>query len=107
MASALQRGATRPGDLVARYGGEEFVMLLPETRIEAAAKIATRLCDCVRNLKLPHAYSNAGTLVTVSIGCATTTTPGKTGTAAALLFEEADRLLYKAKNTGRDRACWD
>lgn len=106
VASVLQTGVSRPGDLVARYGGEEFVVLLPKTSLKAASNIATRLCECVRNLKLPHAYSDAGPFVTVSIGCATTTLLGEVSVVHALL-EEADRLLYQAKNMGRDRVCWN
>lgn len=102
VASVLQAGVSRSGDLVARYGGEEFVVILPNTSLEAASNIAVRLCEHVRNLKLPHAYSGNGPFVTVSIGCATAEFSDAAGTVNTLL-EEADELLYKAKNMGRDR----
>ncbi|MDH4284037.1 MAG: PleD family two-component system response regulator [Gallionellaceae bacterium] len=104
VAAALQAGVSRPGDLVARYGGEEFAVILPETGREAACEIAARLCECVRNLKLPHGYSKAGAFVTVSIGGATMQPSIEDGSPDALLGR-ADKMLYKAKNTGRDRAC--
>lgn len=106
VAAALLAGVSRPGDLVARYGGEEFAVILPETGKEAAAHIAARLCEGVRDLKLPHARSGAGPFVTVSIGCATVTPSEKTGAPNPLL-DESDRMLYKAKSAGRNRVCCD
>ena len=105
VAAALLTGVSRPGDLVARYGGEEFVVILPEAGKEASIHIATRLCEGVRNLKLPHAHSGVEPLVTVSIGCATVTPFWETD-SPNILLDEADKMLYKAKNTGRNRVCW-
>ena len=104
VAAALQSGVSRPGDLVARYGGEEFVVILPETGMEAASQIAGRMCESVRGLKLPHAYPSAGPFVTVSIGCATIGPHVESG-SFNMLLDEADRMLYQAKKTGRDRVC--
>ena len=103
VAAALQSGVSRPGDLVARYGGEEFAVILPETDKEAAAHIAARLCECVRGMRLPHAHSSVQPFVTVSAGCATMTPSEKTGSPSVLL-DEADKMLYKAKRAGRNRA---
>lgn len=103
VAVSLQAGVSRPGDLVARYGGEEFVVILSDTGADAALHVATRMCTGIRNLKLPHVRSGSAPLVTVSIGCATTA-PTKESSSRALL-EEADKMLYKAKNSGRNRIC--
>lgn len=104
VAAALKAGVSRPGDLVARYGGEEFAVILPETAGQAARHIADRLCQSVRDLGLPHEHSSAGTCVTVSIGCATVDPDGDAD-PSQVLFAAADKMLYQAKKTGRDRVC--
>ena len=102
VAAALLASVSRPGDLVARYGGEEFVAILPETNKEAAAHIAKGLCQGIHDLKLPHAHSGASPFITISIGCATVMPSGETSSSKTLL-DEADKMLYQAKKTGRNR----
>jgi len=101
VASCLERGVARSGDLVARYGGEEFVVLLPDTGREAARLIAERLCAGTRGLEIPHAYSSAAAFLTISVGCATADPPGEG--APPRLLEAADRELYRSKAAGRNR----
>lgn len=103
VAASLRACVSRPGDLVARYGGEEFVVVLPDTHIDAAVHIATRMCEGISKLKLPHPNSGVEPFVTVSIGCATVVP--SPGTPSTTLFDEADKMLYKAKNSGRNRVC--
>jgi diguanylate cyclase (GGDEF)-like protein len=101
VASCLARSAARAGDSVARYGGEEFVVLLPDTRGEAARLIAERMCAGARELEIPHACSSAAAFLTISVGCATADPPGE-GTPQRLM-EAADRALYRSKAAGRNR----
>jgi len=90
----------RATDLAARYGGEEFAVVLPDTDLNAAARLAQRLCAAVAELAEPHPL-NPGRIVTVSIGVtATTPTPNDDLTA---LVELTDTALYQAKNSGRNR----
>jgi diguanylate cyclase (GGDEF)-like protein len=101
VAQALKAGLNRPADLVARYGGEEFVCILPETERAGAAEVAARLEAAVRALSLPHGASDAATVVTISIGCASVLPATLEGENA--LIQEADAQLYCAKRAGRGR----
>ncbi|MDB5374550.1 MAG: diguanylate cyclase, partial [Belnapia sp.] len=98
-------GATirRAADLVARYGGEEFVVLLPETDAAGANAVAQRLRGELEALQLPHAGAASG-VVTVSVGVAAMVPiPGRGAPGPERLIEMADRALYYAKQTGRNR----
>lgn len=101
IAQGIDRVATRANDLVARYGGEEFAVILPDTDLSGALRVARALRDEVRRLSLPHAASDVSALVTLSIGAACVA-PMPT-TAPAVLVAAADAALYEAKRQGRDR----
>jgi diguanylate cyclase (GGDEF)-like protein len=98
LAGILQK-RLRPDDELGRYGGEEFAAVLPETSLAGATKIAEDL----RSLVEEHRFLVEGEQirVTVSIGAATL----KQGMDAKAFFRAADEMLYKAKNTGRNKVC--
>jgi diguanylate cyclase (GGDEF)-like protein len=100
VARLLVDGIGRPGDLVARYGGEEFVCLLPEVGQAGARAVATRLIASLHRAAIPHPASSLGSRLTVSIGVATAVDLSGAETA---LFALADKLLYAAKNAGRNQ----
>jgi len=100
IASALRAVASRSGDLVARYGGEEFAVILPSTTGEAAEMLAIQMQSAVRALEIATGSQN-GIFVSISIGISTFCYP-EPG-SPELLIEAADRALYRAKNSGRDR----
>lgn len=100
--AALKACLRRPGDFLARYGGEEFTMILPNTDHNGAAWMADEVRRHVKELALPHEFSPVAGHVTVSAGGATSTAGGACKTPQALL-EMADRMLYEAKKSGRDR----
>ena len=102
IAEAAQDVVARPGDLVARFGGEEFATILPNTGSSGALQLAHDICAVMRNRELPHS-SNPSGVVTVSVGCATLIP--QLGKHAAHLIDCADKALYQAKRTGRNRAC--
>jgi len=104
VAGCLKQALLRPTDLVARYGGEEFVVILANTPADGAAHVARRLREALVDQAIPHAASEFG-LVTVSVGVATWQ-PGPDPDPTPLLHA-ADRALYAAKNSGRDRVCAD
>lgn len=101
VAAIIGQVARRPADIAARYGGEEFVMVLPETPIEGAIRIAEEAAASVRALQLPHAKSLVAPHVTVSMGVACVV-PNRE-TEMKELVERADKALYAAKRQGRDR----
>jgi diguanylate cyclase (GGDEF)-like protein len=100
VARALVDCIASPDAVVARYGGEEFVCLLPGMDQRAAAKMARRAAAAVDRAAVPHPASPASDRITVSIGVATAEV--FLGEASELLML-ADKLLYAAKNGGRNR----
>ncbi|MBK1986576.1 diguanylate cyclase [Sphaerospermopsis aphanizomenoides BCCUSP55] len=93
----------RPADLVARYGGEEFAVLLPNTDLKGAVKVAVRIQEAIHNLAIPHLKSTVRDIVTVSLGI-TALIPNNE-VKPDTLIAAADKALYDAKQQGRDRYC--
>lgn len=91
------KDTTRPEDIVSRYGGEEFVILLPNTDLEEAVQILSRIR---RNLtKKFFLHENKRLLVTFSAGVAQLQ-PGETQES---IFKRADEALYRAKKGGKNQ----
>jgi diguanylate cyclase (GGDEF)-like protein len=103
VARIFSAAARRPGDLAARLGGEEFGLLLPDTGLENSVRIAEEIRAHVEQLKIPTADGKTETRVTISIG-AVSCCPEKEMQIADFILA-ADKLLYKAKETGRNRVC--
>lgn len=99
VASIMEVNVKRPMDLPARFGGEEFVVLLPETNLEGALRVAENIRSSVINANIEHSGSPLKK-VTISAGVVAVNTPDSDGYTAALA--EADRLLYYAKDKGRN-----
>jgi diguanylate cyclase len=87
-------------DLAARYGGEEFGVVLPQTDLEGARKLAEQIRLTVANnrIRLKSSRQDLGT-ITLSVGCAQYL-PGE---SLVELIERADAGLYQAKREGRNR----
>ncbi len=101
IANTLDKVLRRPADLLARYGGEEFVMLLPETDAVAAKLVADRSLQNIVELNIPHHFSHAANMVTVSIGMVSMYMDDKI--LSQTFLETADQNLYQAKQSGRNR----
>jgi diguanylate cyclase (GGDEF)-like protein len=97
-ASLVTLEQKRAQDTFGRLGGEEFALLLPETGIEQAKIVAERIqkaweqAPCIVDGKLIHS--------TVSIGVAEA---GAEDKSFEDVMRRADRMMYKAKETGRNR----
>lgn len=101
VAEAMRRSTLRLNDLTARYGGEEFAVLLPDTPIEGAERVAKRIMDNIDELSVPHPVSDVTDHVTVSVGVAHVT--HFDGMQSSDLISLADEALYQAKAQGRNR----
>lgn len=98
VAAVLGASLHRSGDLAARYGGEEFTLVLPHTEPEGAMAMAELCRQQVEALALPNQPDRN---VTLSIGVASMV---PTANATPLdLIDSADRALYEAKHTGRNK----
>ncbi|MFQ3590322.1 MAG: diguanylate cyclase [Chloracidobacterium sp.] len=100
--SRLMERCFRRSDLLARYGGEEFVVLLPNTPKSQAAILAERLRRRVAEYPFAGRESQPDGRLTISLGVASL--PSDTSDYKQLL-ELADRALYRAKQSGRNRVC--
>lgn len=103
VARSLQALLGRTADFLARFGGEEFVVLLPDTDMLGCYHLAEKIRAGVEALHIEHRASPVADHVTISLGAVTCT--DTTHCDRAILLEHADRLLYKAKNEGRNRVC--
>jgi diguanylate cyclase and metal dependent phosphohydrolase len=103
--SSVIKHQLRDYDIAGRYGGEEFAIILPYTKIEEAQMVAQRLRRAVENTKIDISKVNTDTDekiigVTISLGIS----EYKTGDNEKTLLQKADKALYKAKESGRNRA---
>jgi len=97
VADCLVRSFPRKSDFVGRYGGEEFCIVLSEDGPLTGRRLGERFVQSLRNLEIP--WSEEAFSVTCSVGIAE---PGNVETAAEWVAV-ADRMLYRAKEAGRDR----
>jgi diguanylate cyclase (GGDEF)-like protein len=92
--SHLLHACLRDSDVVCRYGGEEFCLILTETDTPGSLKTAERIRQTIA------AETLLGIQVTVSLGVSTLE---HAPLNPSELLSQADKALYKAKNSGRDR----
>jgi two-component system, cell cycle response regulator len=86
-------------DLPCRYGGEEFMVIMPDTRLEDAGRIAERIRRHVAGSPFRVPGGSEPLSVTISIGVATTIGAGDTAEA---LLKRSDEAVYAAKAAGRN-----
>jgi diguanylate cyclase (GGDEF)-like protein/putative nucleotidyltransferase with HDIG domain len=91
------QASIRTVDLAFRYGGEEFAVILPETANEGTYLVAERIRE-----KIEQKVFSGRSSITASLGIATWPTDGVT---KEQMLVSADKALYTAKGTGRNRTC--
>ncbi|KLV08069.1 MULTISPECIES: diguanylate cyclase domain-containing protein [Photobacterium] len=101
VADELRKNFSRAGELAARYGGEEFVVLLSNCDKTRAVRECERLKDGIQRLEIPHSKSLTSDIVTVSQGMVSWVPTGLE--TAENMYEIVDKVLYKAKEQGRNR----
>jgi diguanylate cyclase (GGDEF)-like protein len=94
------RKTLRSIDFAFRYGGEEFVVILPETDLESAHKVAERIRQRVMAESRKLLRNQQDTPVTVSVGISSYP---RDAACSMTLLAMADQLLYQAKRSGRNR----
>lgn len=100
--ASLMGNVVKEPQVAARFGGEEFALILPNTKIEEASILVEKLRGQleISNLVTINNREPIGT-VTSSFGISTFVS----GDTPAMITERADKLLYKAKEDGRNRIC--
>ena len=101
IAMVTEKNVERPADIAARYGGEEFACILPETDLNGAKILAERIRSGISRLAIPHRASPTTDHVSASFGVATIS--GDAGLSIPDIITLADKMLYRAKATGRNR----
>jgi len=94
--STTARATLRANDVLARWGGEEFLLLLPDAAPEDARLVLERMAERVHAMPVPGLH---GRRISFSAGLATR----RAGEPFADAINRADKALYQAKETGRDR----
>lgn len=92
------RKECREADIPCRYGGEEFCLIMPETAPNDAVVVCERILEKLRAQNWPRHPERK---ITASFGIAGV--EGTTATDAAEWLERADKTLYEAKTSGRNR----
>ena len=99
VAIAIRNGLRWPSDRATRYGGEEFCVVLPETGVEGALRVAERVRESVAAMRF--LVKETPVPVTVSVGVVALIPPAD-GRYTDML-SMADEALYQSKENGRNR----
>lgn len=102
IAQMLNEYLKRPTDLVSRFGGEEFAIILPSTEAEGAQQVAEQIRQAISESKIVHNDNHIP--LTVSIGVSADIIDSDEH--PMLLLEQADKALYQAKRSGRNKVCY-
>lgn len=98
--SQILKAHAKESQTAARYGGEEFVLLLPETSLEEAQRIADKIRATVEKINIKNSVKNESIAnITISLGVASYTQ----GESMVEFVARADSALYQSKHAGRNR----
>ena len=102
VAENIKNALSRKSDIVARYGGEEFIIFNSGTDYDGLSALAEKIGHSVESSMIPHHFSPTSKFVTLSVGGAFGT-PKHNSTQLETYIKLADKNLYEAKETGRNR----
>jgi len=100
IAGVFDKSIKRVTDLAARYGGEEFTVILPDTDLAGGMVVAEKIRKRVEDMQIENIEA-PGRWVTISLGVASMTP--SMGESPSSLVALADKAMYQAKNSGRNR----
>ena len=98
--ASFLKTSVRRQDYIFRYGGEEFLILITNISLEDATELVTRICKNIARTPIDIGEKGAIT-ITASFGVATL----ECGIEIEKSISNADKVLYEAKNSGRNRVC--
>ncbi|MCL2577650.1 MAG: diguanylate cyclase [Defluviitaleaceae bacterium] len=103
-AQVIEKSLSRVTDKAARWGGEEFAVILPHTDLDGAKYVAEKIRSAIEN----HTFSTddpKSTRITVSIGINCRIPSHTSSYSLKNYVSDADKLLYRAKATGKNKIC--
>jgi diguanylate cyclase (GGDEF)-like protein/PAS domain S-box-containing protein len=103
VAKALAQSVSHASHLIARYGGEEFICMLPKTNEKDTEILAEKMRSAVENLHIDNKGSKISKYLTVSLGIVTMNCSPEEDVLE--LIGSADKALYRAKSSGRNKVC--
>ena len=98
LVAAELSSSARPDDLIARYGGEEFCILLPGANRTEAVSVAERVREQLKKSSKGRFASSRGITASLGVACLSVN-----ATTLSEMINQADKALYVAKESGRDR----
>jgi diguanylate cyclase (GGDEF)-like protein/PAS domain S-box-containing protein len=104
VATALKKSLNRVDDYCFRLGGEEFGVIYRSKSSENSLIFANRIKQNIENLKIEHKSNSASDYITISSGLITKNPANQID--KDIVYKDADNLLYKAKELGRNRVCY-
>jgi diguanylate cyclase (GGDEF)-like protein len=101
VANSLRNTLKRKDDYYFRLGGEEFAIIFKSKTLENAIQFSQSLKNSIENLNIEHKNSKISDKITISLGLVCKAS--KEVKSFEDIYKEADLLLYKAKNSGRNK----
>jgi len=105
VAKAIKDSIYRSDDYCFRLGGEEFGVIFKTDSKEKAFEFANKIKENIENLNIEHKGNSASSYITASMGLICKN--AKDIPSDDIVYKEADDLLYKAKENGRNKVCYE
>jgi diguanylate cyclase len=97
------RERVRSNDFIGRYGGEEFVVILPSSSLRNGVKRGRQIRKAIESAHYKHTLDGTDSGITLRITVSIGVSVFRRGDTSAMVIERADKALYRAKGTGKNR----